>query len=450
MHSEKSDNPALATPEQASYTDETLAMLVHIGNDERKLLILLALNNSKAPLSNSGVIEEIEQLAQSDLAIERASINAYVKQNFYKARAIVDREITIEGPSGQPRILPAYELSTRAKEIGVPLAGAILDWSYRHPSMSLKQVFGTTKGEQDVQSPLRRYYMLYDLITRPGNPRGPSTARLAEEFGIGDSRGRIVAANRLVDFGWLQKETISDANNRQFEIVDPEYKTGRGKRPFEKLKPETQLTFNALKKASEVKGVWGVDEFFTFINEQYPGADPKILHTAKKNIRHALLPDTTTFRGTIEAVGGKLYDDGGRVELKKPYEEAAIELVTIIDSFCSGDEGAINCGRTMAKQIVQSPETFKELFIKAKETSNYVNQDPRIDERVKIIIERAGSLITEHEIRSQYREETGRNITPIVVRESLDRLVSSDAIVKVVDNKTKYDQRKIPRFGRVG
>lgn len=439
----------LKTPEQQSpLTDEVLPWVAHVANDERKLLILLTLANSDAPLSNSGVLEEMEHTAQSDLATERASINAFVKDNFYKVDAIEDSETTILRPSGHPITVPAYVLKEKAKELGIPLAGAILDWSYRHPDMSLKQVFGTSKGDKDVQSPLRRYYMLYDLITSPDNPRGPSTVRLAEQFGVGSSKGRLVAANRLVDFGWLNKETISDTNNRQFEIVNPEYQTGRGKRPFDQLKPETQLTFNALKRASAVKQTWGVDEFFAFIDEHYPDTDPKVLHAAKKNIRHALMPDTTTLRGTIQDASGKLYDDGGKVELKEPFQEAILELVAIIDAFCSGDQQAIAHGRAMAQQIVQNPQAFTTLFMKARETSNYANQDPRIDERIRTIIEGAGSLMTEHAIRSMYREETGRNITPVVIRESLARLVDRAAIVEVVDNKAKYDQRKVPRFGK--
>ncbi len=435
--------------ETVSQVQETLDWLSHIGNDERKLLVLLTLWQSQQPLGSSGVLNEMERLAGDSLQTRSSRVGEYIEDNFHKVNAVTSRPEAIVRRDGHQPAMPMYDLTDRARAFGVPLAGALLGWSFRHPEMALKQVFCTSKGDASAQSPLRRYYLLYDLVTLPGNPKGPSATQIAKDYEVGVYRNNLTAIDRLADFGWVKKSTTAQENTRQFRILDPQYKEGHGKRHFHSLKPETQLTYNALGQAHTLKDVWGVDEFFTFLNGLYPDADPSVLYKAKKNIRHSLSPNTTTFNGTIEDFAGKPYDDAGKVELEVQVSAAVQELISIIDGFCSGDVGMMNRGMASAQEIVTSPDEFSTLYGKATEVSNYANSDPEIDKRLQAIVEGAGAFLTSHVIRDIYFEVTGRNVTEGVIEEALAKLVKEGRIVQGVGHKEKYDRRKVSRFGSV-
>lgn len=436
-------------PEVAQNTSEALSWLTHIANDERKLLILLILSQ-QGPLSNSGILRHLKESADDELRIERADINSFVKKNFYKVDAINDTEVEILHPVSGSRIIPGYELTVQAEHFGVPLAGAMLDWARRNPGMPLKRIFGMSKGEDGAQSPLRRYFMLYDMATAPENPKGPSAHAIAADFDIGSDRGKLVAATRLVDFGWVTKETHLESNRRTFTIINPNYETGRGKRKFEQLRLDTQLLYRVFGEAIKVSDCWTVDDFFAFAAKVFPDADPKTLHAAKESLRHSLVGSTSTLRRAIKNNGGAVYDTVGKVQLKPEFVEPVLDLIGIIDSFCVSNKAVLAQGHEKAAEIMSDPNTVRNLFMQAVESSNYLGKDTEKDDAlVSAIITESEDPQTKQAIRSKFIERTGRKVTLSVIQKSISRLLEQGDVVQIEGIKSKHNHTRIYQFGSI-
>src|SRR5205807_473490 len=97
-------------------------------------------------------------------------------------------------------VVNGYALSQTGKDLGVPFAGKLLQWSLEHPELSLNQVFGTPSSQGTNQSALLRYSILRDLILSPENPKGPSITHLAAYLNA-SNRAKQVAVERLIQYG---------------------------------------------------------------------------------------------------------------------------------------------------------------------------------------------------------------------------------------------------------
>ena len=102
-----------------------LQWLSHVGNDERKLLILLAMDyGTDQYYTGTTVLRELSDLAEVDVPSDRESVRSFMSKSLSKVDGVVPVKV---GPPG--RQTTVFELGSNGKTFGVPFAGALLKWS---------------------------------------------------------------------------------------------------------------------------------------------------------------------------------------------------------------------------------------------------------------------------------------------------------------------------------
>lgn len=435
--------------EQLFMTEKTLDWLTYAGNDERKLLIQLTLYAYRDALGGTGLYNELNRRAGSIVPGSLSSALQFCEQSLVKIGAVEPESVEILRLGKIPDITTGFK-ATQAKEwFGLPFCGALLKWSNDYPELSLNML-GNTAGHNPNRAPITRFWTLYDLATSPEteNPKSPSMSYLAEHLNITDNT-RHHTVERLRQLGLVVKESAHIQNTRLFKIIQPEYMAGERKRPFDKLKPATQILFKAFREAYRQKDIWALDEFLGLLAEMNPDIDNLTFKRARTYLDLALAPSTSNLKGVVEDISGKQYEGYSKVSLRPEVSVAMSELVSIIDRFCVGDPDIMAKGRPQANKILNSPELFTKLYAKAYEKSNLANGDIALEQRVVKIIKLAGRTITTATIRNAYAEESGRNITLENISAILRKLVADGLLRVEIEPHSKLKQRNIPFYGPV-
>ncbi len=208
--------------EKSHLDPEYTNWLAYAASDERKLLVLLTLNQADIPLGISGIRDEMEGLAQSKLPGQRRSIDSIIKNNLLRIGAIEQTETEIEyvlGNSGRYRnaVVPAYTVSAKGRGY-MPLAGSLLDWSLKNPELTLGHIFGQPKSTTTSTAAYLRLKTLVLLGAQRQSLYRISLQELADELSVTHkTAGNIISG--LLDFDIVTK--IRDEAGDTYLDIDP-------------------------------------------------------------------------------------------------------------------------------------------------------------------------------------------------------------------------------------
>lgn len=424
-------------------------LLNYAGNDERKLLILLSLNDSDQALGKTELYRKLEEKCDQNIPGDLSAPFQFCQSSLVKAGLVQPKKATALKFGKYPMEVSGFEITQHGKELGVPFAGALLEWSLNNPNLSLDQVLGHTGGNFDARAPYISYSTLYDLVTSPENPSGPSIVNLNPEPGISYKSSQN-AIDRFKQVNIVDVESSFHENKRQFRIITPKYIEGERKRSFENLKEETKILFRSFEAAYKVKDLWGQDEFLRLVNEINPNLDENTVKNIRIRLENALAPQSYNLNGVIEDVSGKIYEGSSKVSLKAEKQTAVEKLVTIIDQFSDTDSLSVDKYITVAEAIYDDTNKVSSLYNKGYENSNQAVTDEKFERRIINIIRSSGELATTASITKEYSAESGRKINPQTVRSLLNDLISRDVISYEVLPKSKLKQQPVRHYSVVG
>lgn len=405
--------------------EQSLEWLTFAGNDERKLLILLALDSANEPLGRSALYHELQaRSAPYGIQGDLSAPFQFCGKSLARIGAVESAETIALMFGERPVTASGFAITSQGHEFGVPFAGALLDWSARHRELSLSEVFGNTASKSGTGAPLTRYAVLHDLAAAPDSPEGPSVQYLAGHLAV-SSETRQRTVDRLEGNGIVTVESTRRDNKRRFRITNPNYVEDRHHRSFDRLKPASKIIFNGLQAASQIKDVWGKDEFLNLLVALNPEIDEATVSTVRQRFAEALDPEPTYLKRNIERLDGRLYEAHSKVTIAPDKRQAVKELITVIDALCGNDQNTIDVAREKADEIFSDSEEVASLWKKAFESSNHAIHDEHFRQRIVQLVHAAGKSATVDSVRLSYHTETGRNIARQTMQKWLDRLVAN-------------------------
>ena len=200
--------------------------------------------------------------------------------------------------------------STRREESAMPVVGEMYEWS-SGTTLSLATVLGKTHSNSKVGShaPFNSYTILRAALeTEPINSYGRSISEL------------LTRADTMADHGIIRR----DEEVNRFSINDPDY---RGDRPFQSLKPETQILYSTLRVAKDMSPSrrWTVEELLGLSEVFFDDpSDDALKEKVRKNLAMAASKGKPrSFKGTID----KIYFRYGYYEVEGAYFDTVSDLV---------------------------------------------------------------------------------------------------------------------------
>ncbi len=273
-----------------------------------------------------------------------------------------------------------YGITEYGERIGIPLAGLLLDFSEKHPEISLLRVFGSTNSssqsknvqtpegeiEYKNRAPILRLKIFWELVTRNLPIR---TTDLVNAMGGKDKAliGRHLA--KLADSGIISYE--SSKSDQPFSFY-----TLSSKRPTEEPKQYvydlslTKQVYNFFLNQDPPKQVT-LEE----ITDSLMQTNPQMDKLNKKGLRSYIsnICSYLTKRHYLER-GKFKYDLHSEITLAEQQKSTLLEFVTLIGRFQKQDSEILKEGQRKAMEIINNPQRASDLLKKAKEASPNANR----------------------------------------------------------------------------
>lgn len=298
------------------------------------------------------------------------------------AREVVNADLSIYG----------YMITEYGESVGKPLAGLLLDFSRRHPEISLSDLFGGTASkyttdidksnegdsERKKRSPLIRHKIFFELSTAYNFP--VRTVELANSIGeysttVGNHLLKI-GASGIIDY-----ESVDPHN--PFSVYSfTETQPALSPSPYGSKNKLTQWVYQTLSNNPTKK--FRIKELEFLYQDQHSGKIGQgILIT---NVLAHLRRNGYV---NIEKFANRELSE---INLSHEQREIIVELVQILDSFQNQEPANIQQGLNSANFFRTHPEEIAHLMVKAKDHSRAANKRPR-EETAEYIL----SIIGENE-----------------------------------------------------
>lgn len=353
-----------------------------ICNNEAKAMTLLAIWKGVGVLDRKGLRSQVLNLQGENPGwrIDGSDLFSYCSQSLSQiglvAKEFLNPDLSTWG----------YALTDYGREIGVPLAGLMLDFSERH-NIFLNKLFGATSsrsplstqvGEEEAEfkkrSPITTLKIIYEIVTSPSLPVRDKDILDA----VGERHNSVGRAlNRLKELGLIQYEGIK-ANKRyssyKFSGNFPE-----GELPAYKMqKTLTHLIFNVL-QASPNQYLTSEDIYNALPEDIKDNWDKESLFSDISSISFYL---TKNNYAEVEKFHQGLQSE---VSISEGQRVILTELLKITDGVQNKDKKILEKGRRFAEEIAADPQRAAKLMERAKEASPYFNKRSR-DETEKDIL----------------------------------------------------------------
>lgn len=334
-------------------------LLAAIGNHEPKALLLAAMRDGFE--YTGGELNDLITEIQGDPIVWRPG----ERTGFgYCIRSL--------GPSGlvDQMVEPNHDITTFRKttfgrQQGNALAGHLLDLSWRHPQVSLREIFGATNtrsSDRESRAPIRRSLILMELLAQE-LPCRQADLQASLNLSQDHVSTHLESLNRagLIDY-------VSHKGDRHFVEynVPPDFSIkirAVHQRPALTQEVAETLIGRAGSKTS-------AEHIANVIKRQLPKRRHASLERSVGGILSQLAKrgdlELASFSGTRRSAA--LFTPTGRT--------IAGELADIIGNFVSGNEEFLRMGRQKAAEIVANPETARQLIAKAMSKSPHVNGVP--------------------------------------------------------------------------
>lgn len=371
---------------------EIYGFISAFGNNEAKALLLTAMEAGKNYTKSTLHTRMVKIQGENPSWIQnKAGAFQYCENTLVKIKVIKK----VVNPSGQKEVV----IKEYGKEKGVPFAGALLEWSLKHPDISLYQVFGATaskylkkEGEDEKKrSAETRLRILEALLA---NNKILSQAELAD---ILKEDSHLVAhhLDSLSENGIITKTSMKAGKPyAQYKLINHSIE-----------QPELYREYKAL-TTQVFKVIREHDRFFTVDEITKAVIDKNNYQSDSESLKPTIGAILSHFVGKGYAVHEK-FKQGFQSEispLSKTQREAISSLLSIINGFRLGKTEIVNRGRESANRIISNPELVSKLMQKAKENSPHgkkVNKEQTISTLVSIVKDSKDGITTT-EIRKKY------------------------------------------------
>ena len=282
---------------------------------------------------------------------------------------LVAKEIT----EGADQKIIGYVKTERGFSLGDPLAGLLLDYSLKHPSVSLIDLFSLTSSRyflgddengRKKRSPETNMKLFWELLTTTLPTRATDLADAIGEAGstIGSH------LNWLGARGIISYETIKAGESiSYYEIADELPERELPSHPY-----RTKLIRDIFKILKDNSGArLTINQVIEQYIEQYSPQASKENLAKKINFALSLLR-----KNGFAKSGVLTMDKKSIVNLSEEQRQALIELLEIIDGFRRQDKELIEFGKNRLVQIISDPKSVAELMEKAKEHSSFAPHMP--------------------------------------------------------------------------
>ncbi len=268
-----------------------------------------------------------------------------------------------------------YTLAEYGEKIGKPFVGLLLDWSRRHPEISLNQLFGNThvrrdnsKEDQETdspqnRSPITRYKLLWELVTADLPVRNIDIATgVNKESGLIGKHLQGLAEEGVIEYTSIFKE---DKQHLQYKFVQP-------------IDTQALQTLKERVLIRQVYDILSSDTDKTWTREDLAN------ELVKNNLQNPI--NTITQRvsialGALKKLGALENIDlsflnYSSVNMTQDQRNAIIELLETIDLFQKQDIETIKKGSELAQFFATQPKDASQLMAKVHDSLSSTNNLP--------------------------------------------------------------------------
>lgn len=343
---------------------EIFSLISAFGNNESKALLLIAIKDGNI-YSDKDLFERMISL-QGKKPVWKMHKNVpfqYCKDSLAPigrvAKEVLNGDLSTYG----------FMVTEYGKNFGVPFAGALLDWSLKHPNFSFYQMLGMTASryskegqrEDKKRAPETRLKILKAIVEN-----GDKSLSVTQMANIVKENPHAVKKHisALAKSGVLSKKEKNAGEPRSLYIkaMFPE----QGQEQYKHFKTLSEQVAAILRETSDYVSVDGV-------------ADIIIQRHKYQWSRQSL---TSTINGILlhfEEKGyvlRKEFEKGfwSEVTVSPNQKDIITSMVNLVNSFKIGDASAIKAGKESAEKIISNPMLVASLMRKAKENSPFANK----------------------------------------------------------------------------
>lgn len=397
-------------------------LLSSIGNGENKALELIAMKRG-VTYSSYALYQEVmdHQVKNGGWKMHHTTPFGHCRDSLSPI-GLVTKEALRPNDSAW-----GYEITEYGIKTGVPFAGLLLKWSYEHPDHSLHKMFGAAnsssiKEEQTLEKKRAqetRYKIFWEIATNPSNRiRLKDIADAINEESVFTSRHiESLSRNGIISYETTDKGKSYSYFRLKGSVVSDEIKQYR----HEKILSDNIYSLLTQEYLS-------VEEIADSLVKQYP--EPEYENLNKKYISGRVARVLSYFekQGYVER---KKFGHGfhSEITLSDEQKKIIVDFVNLIDKFKNGDRETIDEGRRFAQRVVNDPNLFSELMLKAKEASPRANMTSKDDLQSHIV-----SILQDHpdstvnQITQRLEEEYDKKILKISVSRFLRNLSKKGGI----------------------
>ncbi len=328
--------------------------------------------------------------------------------------------------------ISTYTATEFGVEHALPFTGVLLDWSLRHPEISVQKIFGATPTTGEVRSPSSRYLIYQAILT--GGTEGSSYQDVINSLnGYGLTPKVVEGQLRALDhLGIVNVNSKNKYYNPRIQILSPDY--FHTAIAFEDLQPETKIFYKTAKELfNSGKHEINMNSFL----EASLTIDPKVDLAKIRKVFLMGIQDTNS--PNIALIDkGSLGENRTYVTFGEGYREPIEELCEAIEAVKAGQD--LDNLRVRAKQIINNPADFSALMAKSKLFSSAVRgktQDLKLKDKIADLILTEPGLSAKQ--ISERLSEDGDTYAIKTVRVALNGLVIASQATKskVVEDPSK-------------
>lgn len=408
-------------------------LLSSVGNGENKALELIVMKKGVI-YSRSDLYKEVmnhqaeNERWKMDKMLPFSHCQASLAPIGLVAREALSLDSTVWG----------YEVTSYGLATGMPFAGVILKWSHEHPKHSLYKMFGATmspsvKHEQSLdkkRSPEARYKIFWEITINPNK-----VIRL-QDIANAISEDPVFTRQHLVSLrrdGVISYETIEHGKPFSYFRLK-EASPDQNPKHYATYKTLSTKIYDLLNQAfrQENNDYLSVEQIANYLVQKYPEYND--LERKSLSGRIVAISSHLEKQGYVER---RMFGFGFQSELNLLDEqrEAIVSLITHIEKFKNGDRQTIEQGRSFAQRVVNDPNLYSELMLKAKGASPFANKTNRQDVQsylASILQDHPNSTATQ--IQQFLKEDYDKRLTTNAIRKLLSTLLEDK---KITFEKTK-------------
>lgn len=248
------------------------------------------------------------------------------------------------------------------QEIALPVIGTSLEWADMYDT-PLFELYSGTPSKGQGHAPLNTVQIIDGLL------QGLSIAKMELPGYKKSPRGWVTAFNSrlasMVESGLV--ETYDDPN--EFTILDPTY---RGRIPFSRLRPTTQLTYQLLQlaKAAHPEANWNVEGLLAFAKTHNIAPEVGRSALSASLVTAASVNQPRDFPGAVKKINIKPRE----YRIARGFEEAADDLVRRLYKINEGKKNNTKPATDYAREAYLDPIMAARILERGIANSPYVDK----------------------------------------------------------------------------